>query len=139
LIATSAPSRVQNSIFSALPTVHTTFALCATASWIAIVPIPDAPPCTSSHSRFERCAAMKTFDQTVAVVSGSAAALTRSTPSGTDRTWGAGTATFAAYPPPASRAHTWSPTDHVVTSEPTSETTPEHSMPRMPGAPGGGG
>ena len=54
---------------------------------------------------------MNTLDHTVQATSGRAAAVTRSTPCGTGITCPAGTATFSAYPPPASRAQTWSPTD----------------------------
>ena len=57
---------------------------------------------------------MKTLDHTVHATSGSAAAVTRSTPVGTGITWPAGTATCSAYPPPASSAHTSSPTDQPV-------------------------
>ena len=58
---------------------------------------------------------MKTFDHTVQATSGSAAAVTRSTPAGTGITWPAGTTTRSAYPPPASSAHTSSPTAQPVT------------------------
>ncbi len=57
---------------------------------------------------------MKMFDHTVATTSGNAAALTRSMPSGTGITCGAGTTTFSAYPPPASSAQHSSPTDQSV-------------------------
>ncbi len=53
---------------------------------------------------------MNTLDHTVQATSGSAPAVTRSTPSGTGITWPAGTSTFSAYPPPASSAQTSSPT-----------------------------
>ena len=66
------------------------------ASWIAIVPMPDEPPCTRSVSPGRRPAAMKTFDQTVQTTSGSPAASTRSTPAGTGSTCPAGTATCSA-------------------------------------------
>ena len=82
---------------------------------------------------------MKTFDQTVQATSGSAAAVTRSTPSGTGISWPAGTATRSAYPPPASSAHTSSPTAQRVTPSPSAATVPLHSSPRMSEAPGGGG
>ena len=51
-------------------------------SWIAIVPMPPAPPWTSRCSRGRSPATMKTFDQTVQATSGSAAAVTRSIPAG---------------------------------------------------------
>ncbi len=68
----------------------------AAASWIAIVPIPDVPPCTSSTSPGCSAASWKTFDQTVQATSGSAAASTSDTPAGTGSSWPAGTATFSA-------------------------------------------
>ncbi len=66
------------------------------ASWIAIVPIPPAPPWTRNVSSGVSPPTMNTLDQTVVVTSGSAAAVTRSTPSGTGITCPAGTATFVA-------------------------------------------
>ena len=68
----------------------------AAASWIANVPMPPAPPCTSSVSSGRRPAIMKTLDHTVHATSGSAAAVTRSTPSGTGISWPAGSATLVA-------------------------------------------
>ncbi len=81
---------------------------------------------------------MKTFDQTVQTTSGSAAARFRSMPSGTGSSCPAGTATFSAYPPPASSAHTSSPTDQPETPGPISAIRPEHSRPGYGEAPGGG-
>ena len=74
------------------------------ASWMAIVPMPELPPCTSRVSPGRSPASMKTFDHTVQVTSGSAAACTRSTPAGTGNSCPTGTATCSAYPPPESRA-----------------------------------
>ena len=70
---------------------------------------------------------------------GSAAASTRSTPAGAGSTDPAGTATCAAYPPPASSAQTSSPTRHPLTPSPSAAIRPLHSKPRYAGAPGGGG
>ncbi len=81
---------------------------------------------------------MKTLDHTVQATSGSAAASTRPTPSGTGSSCPAGTATCSAYPPPVSRAQTSSPTDHPVTSVPTAVIRPEHSRPGYGDEPGGG-
>ena len=132
----SAPSSAQRASFSVLPAVTATVAPTALASWIAIVPMPLEPPCTSSVSPGRRWAIMKTFDQTVQVTSGSAAAVTRSTPSGTGSSWPAGTATFSAYPPPASSAHTSSPTDQPDTPAPSAAIRPEHSRPGYGGRAG---
>ena len=57
---------------------------------------PDDPPCTSRTSPGWSPASMKTLDHTVHATSGSAAALTRSTPAGTGISWPAGTATRSA-------------------------------------------
>ena len=97
-----------------------------------------APPCTSSVSPGCRPATMNTLDQTVQATSGSAAAVTRSTPSGSGISCPAGTATFSAYPPPERRAQTRSPTWWPSTPSPTAETVPLHSRPMMSVAPGGG-
>jgi hypothetical protein len=48
LIARSAPSFRQASHFSLLPAVVMTLAPKAEPSWIAVVPMPDEPPWTSS-------------------------------------------------------------------------------------------
>ena len=82
---------------------------------------------------------MKTFDQTVQVTSGSAAAVTRSTPAGTGSSCPAGTATCSAYPPPESSAHTSSPTDQPVDALADRAIAPLHSSPGTARAPGGGG
>ena len=58
--------------------------------------MPPAPPCTSNVSPERRPATIITLDQTVAATSGSAAAVTRSTPSGFGITCPAGTATRVA-------------------------------------------
>ncbi len=79
------------------------------------------------------------LDQTVQATSGSPPAVTRSTPDGIGSSCAAGTATFSAYPPPASSAHTSSPTDQPVTPSPSAAIRPEHSSPMISDAPGGGG
>ena len=65
-------------------------------SWIAIVPMPPAPPCTRKVSPGCSPAIMKTLDHTVHATSGSAAAVTTSMPSGIGITCPAGTATRLA-------------------------------------------
>lgn len=115
-----------------------TLAPTALASWIAMVPMPLAPPCTSSVSPGRSWETMKTLDQTVQTTSGRAAAVFRPTPAGTGSSWPAGTATFSAYPPPDSRAQTSSPTAHPETPEPIAAIRPEHSRPGYGEAPGGG-
>src|SRR6201998_2522624 len=86
-----------------------------------------------------RWAVSTRFDHTVHATSGNPAASMRSTPSGIGITCPAGTATYSAYPPPASSAQTSGPTGHSVTSEPASAMTPDTSMPMISLAPGGGG
>ena len=73
------------------------------------------------------------------VTSGRPAASDRLTPAGTGSSCPAGTATFSAYPPPLSSAHTWSPTAQPSTPSPSAAMRPEHSSPGYGGAPGGGG
>ena len=58
----------------------------AVAIWMAVVPMPLAPPCTSIRWPVSRPPTMTMFDQTVHVVSISPPASTRSTPSGTGAT-----------------------------------------------------
>src|SRR4051794_25418707 len=108
---------------------------------MAIVPMPLEPPWTRKRSPgLNRPAAEpKSIDHTVQVTSGRAAASTRDTPDGTAISCPTGTATLSAYPPPASSAHTSSPTLHPATASPTALIVPEHSIPRISDAPGGGG
>jgi hypothetical protein len=82
---------------------------------------------------------MTTLDHTVQATSGSAAAVTRSSPRGTGMSCPTGTATSSAYPPPARSAVHSSPTDQPCTPSPSAATVPLHSSPMMSGAPGGGG
>jgi hypothetical protein len=82
---------------------------------------------------------MNTFDHTVQATSGSPPAVTRSMPDGTGISCPAGTATSSAYPPPASSAHTSSPTCQSVTPSPNEWTRPLHSSPMTSLAPGGTG
>jgi Zn-dependent alcohol dehydrogenase len=95
-----------------------TVAPSALPTWIACVPMPEPPPCTSRCSPARSRASCTTFDQTVQATSGSAAASTTDTPSGTGSSCPAGTATCSAYPPPTSSAHTGSPTDQPSTPSP---------------------
>ena len=82
---------------------------------------------------------MNTLDQTVQATSGIAAAAFSPTPGGSGITWPAGTATFSAYPPPASSAQTSSPTAKPSTPSPTAPIRPEHSRPSTSEMPSGGG
>ena len=92
----SAPSSRQRASFCAEPAVQATVAPYALPSWIAIVPIPLPPPCTSSVSPAASRATMKTLAYTVHAVSGNAAAAVTSTRSGTGSTCPAGTTTCSA-------------------------------------------
>ena len=65
----------RSSRFSGVPAVVNTRAPSWAASWIANVPMPPAPPCTSSVSSGCSPATMNTFDQTVHATSGRAAAV----------------------------------------------------------------
>ena len=91
-------ARRQTASFSAVPAVVTTRAPSACASWMAIVPMPPAPPWTRKTSSGRSPATMNTLDHTVQATSGSAAAVTRSTPAGTGITWPAGTTTLLGVP-----------------------------------------
>ena len=134
-MATSAPRLRQKSRFSAVPAVVNTRAPSWVASWIAKLPMPPAPPCTSSTSPGCSAATMNTIDHTVHATSGSAAAATRSTPSGTGISWPDGTATWVAYAPAESSAQAWSPTAQPSTPSPSAATVPLHSMPSTSDAP----
>jgi hypothetical protein len=96
LIARSAPRSSQARHFSALPAVAKTRAPKARASWIAVVPMPEEPPCTRKDSPAWRPPRSKTLDQTVKKVSGRAAASAKSSPSGTGRHWTAGAVQYWA-------------------------------------------
>ena len=78
------------------PAVVNTRAPARAASWMAIVPMPLEPPCTRKASPRRSPASMNTFDQTVQVTSGSAAAVASSTPAGRGSSCPAGTATRSA-------------------------------------------
>ncbi len=95
-MTTSAPSSRQRASFCADPAVQATRAPKALPSWIAIVPIPLLPPCTSSVSPAASPAVWKTLAYTVHAVSGNAAASVTSTRAGTGSSCPAGTATCSA-------------------------------------------
>ncbi len=63
---------------------------------MAVVPMPLEPPCTSRVSPAASRPRSNTLVQTVKQASGSAAAATRSTPAGSGRHCGAGTAQYSA-------------------------------------------
>ena len=86
----SAPSRSQASSFSRVLAVTATRAPNARAICTAMVPMPLDPPWTSKVSPAVSLANWNTFDHTVRIASGSPAASTRSTLSGTGSTWAAG-------------------------------------------------
>ena len=81
-MVTSAPSAAHCSSLSAEPAVVITRAPRAAASWIAIEPMPPAPPCTRNHSSRRRPPIMNTFDQTVHATSGRLAAVLEGHPGG---------------------------------------------------------
>jgi hypothetical protein len=120
----------------------------AAASCMAVTPMPLVPPCTSRVSAAPRgplpsMPRSNTALQTVKKVSGRHAAVIMSSPLGIGRHCPIGTATYSAYPPPATRAHTPSPTERPnwLSSCETSpsEMTPATSKPGMSVIPGGGG
>ena len=95
-MAASAPSFSAASAFSGVPTVQNTRAPSALATWMAITPIPDVPPCTSSVSPSARRPRSTTLAQTVKAVSGSEAACAMEKPAGTGSTCPAGAVTYSA-------------------------------------------
>lgn len=135
--ATSAPRDRHRATRSGPPAVVSTRAPSATATWIATVPTPPDPPCTSTVSPGRTWAA-ENVDHTVAAASGSAAAVTGSS-AGIGSTSPARATARSAQPPPSSRATTSSPRRGHPTFAPTSTTRPDTSRPGQSGAPGGGG
>src|SRR5213594_2817052 len=99
-MARSAPSLRQASHFPAEPAVVITLAPSALANWIAAVPIPDEPPCTSSVSPDLRPPRSKVLYQTVKNVSGTAAASVIGRLAGTGRQWLSCAGQYSAWPPP---------------------------------------
>ena len=138
-MARSAPSSTQVAHLAGVPAVAKMRAPNRRASWIATVPMPLEPPCTSSVSPSWRRPRSRTLVQTVAYASGSAAASTSDTGAGTGRHCGAGATQYSAYPPPVRSAHTSAPTERSETPPPTAATVPDTSSPGMSDAPGGGG
>ena len=136
---TPAPSSRHRSNLAADPAVTATSAPSARTIWMAWVPIPLAPPCTKTSSPAASPAVMTRLDHTVQATSGSPAASCRLTPAGSGSTCAAGTATYCAYPPPASRAQTCCPATRPVTPSPTAAMVPDTSRPMMSLVPGGGG
>ena len=75
-----------------LPAVASTVAPKALPSWIAVVPMPEVPPCTSSVSPAFSAPWPNTLAHTVKKVSGRAAASIADRAPGTGRTCGSGVA-----------------------------------------------
>ncbi len=92
----SAPSDSQAATFLAEPAVANTRAPRAFASWMAVVPIPLDPPCTSSDSPRASRPRSNTLVQTVKKVSGMPAASITLTDRGIGRHCGAGAAQYSA-------------------------------------------
>src|SRR5205823_133638 len=99
-------------------------------SWMAASPTPEAPACTSSVSPRARPPSTTRVRNAVRKASGIPAAATRSRPAGAGNTCPTGAATYSAWPPPATSAHTASPVSSVV---------PDSSSPMLSGSPGGDG
>ena len=95
-MARTAPSVSQAFVFQSLPTVTMTLAPNAAPIWIAVVPMPLAPPCTSSHSPGLSAARSNTLCQTVNTVSGRAAASTKLSPGGRGRVVASGATAYSA-------------------------------------------
>src|SRR5690606_14865930 len=124
-----APSCSQKLHLSREPAVAYTVAPKLLASWIAVVPIPPLPPCINTVSPGFNSASWNRLCQTVNTVSGRQAAARKSRLSGIGRQCSASTATYSAYPPPATSAHTGSPIAHLSTLRPHAATVPATSRP----------
>src|SRR3954469_11381795 len=101
--------------------------------------MPLEPPCTSNVSPGCKRPNTKTLLHTVNIASGSAAAWIMSSEPGIGNTWPASTRQYSAYPPPASNAHTESPTLNSVTPSPSAAIVPDTSSPGYDGTPAGDG
>ena len=105
----------------------------ALAIWIAAVPTPDAPACTSAHRPLLRPPCSTSASQAVMNTSGMAAPSSVATDSGMAISWRSWMAICSASQPPASMAITRSPGFHSLTRSPTAATTPDISMPGISG------
>ena len=119
--------------------VTITFAPSAVPSWMAKVPMPLPPPCTSSVSPMRSRASCTTFDQTVQATSGRPAASIRSTAAGTGSNCPAGTATRSRVAAAGEQGTDLLAHRQPVTSGAIALITPEHSSPGYGEAPFGGG
>ena len=103
---------------SAAPAVAATRAPSAFATWIACVPMPPVPPCTRNVSPARSRPSSRRSTTPCTPPRGSRPPCP-GRPVGHGQHLRAGTTTFSAYPPPASSAHTSSPTDQPVTPSPS--------------------
>ncbi len=94
------------------------------ASWIAAVPTPLAPACTSTVSPAFRWPNSNRQSSAVPNATGITEASLTSNPSGTTQALRAGTARSSAWEPNAPLVATFWPTLRLVTSEPTSTISP---------------
>ena len=104
-----APSAATSSRLSGLRTVAVTRAPTLLPSWIAAVPTPPAPPCTSSRSPACRPACVKSASCAVVKTSGNPPAAGQSSWSGTGISTRSWTTASSACPPPPTIAITRSP------------------------------
>src|ERR1700683_273668 len=137
---TLAPSSATASRWRSLPTVAVPRAPAARPSWIAAVPTPPAPPCTSRRSPLRSCACVKRESCAVAKTSGTPPAALQSSASSTGISWRSCTRHSSACAPPPTIAITRAPTSKRSTPRPSAATSPANSIPGMScGEPGGAG
>src|SRR6185312_770455 len=123
-----------------LRTVAVTRAPTAAPSWIAAVPTPPAPPCTSSRSPGCKPTCGKSASWAVAKTSGKPPACGQSSAEGTGISIRSCTTASSACPPPPTIAITRSPASKRAAPGPFSTTSPAISSPGMSGGqPGGAG
>ena len=108
----------------------------ALASWIAVVPMPDEPPCTSSVSPAFSPPRSNTLCQTVKKVSGSAAGLGQVKPAGTGSALLSCTDAIFGIAAAGDSAQTWSPSFQRVDAGPSAATSPATSRPGQVGGAG---
>src|SRR3569832_1307639 len=76
---------------------------------MAVTPMPEVPPCTSSVSPSLNCPRSNTMLHTVKYVSGKDAPSMALSPLGSGRHCAKGAAQYSAYPPPCTNAQTITP------------------------------
>src|SRR3569832_1185102 len=106
---------------------------------MAVTPMPEVPPCTSSVSPSLNCPRANTLLHTVKYVSGKDAPSMALSPLGSGRHCAKGAAQYSANPPPYTNAQTMSPFLKPLSDKSPSTCSPATSNPGKSDAPGGTG